>query len=62
MAEVVGSSPTLRTNHHTLNPIRALGVVFVSQNFYNKQMKNICNPMKLWYNKMTIMTIMTKCL
>ena len=49
MAEVVGSSPTLRTSHHTLNP-----------NFYNKQMKNICNPMKLWYNKMTIMTIMTK--
>jgi hypothetical protein len=37
-----------------------LGVVFVSQNFYNKQMKNICNPMKLWYNKMRIMTIMTK--
>jgi hypothetical protein len=37
-----------------------LGVVFISQNFYNKQMKNICNPMKLWYNKMTIMTIMTK--
>ena len=60
MAEVVGSSPTLRTSHYTLNPIRALGVVFVSQNFYNKQMKNICNPMKLWYNKMTIMTIMTK--
>lgn len=62
MAEVVGSSPTLRTSHYTLNPVRALGVVFVSQNFYNKQMKNICNPMKLWYNKMTIMTIMTKCL
>lgn len=62
MAEVVGSSPTLRTSHYTLNPIRALGVVFVSQNFYNKQMKNICNPMKLWYNKIIIMTIMTKCL
>ena len=39
MAEVVGSSPTLRTSHHTLNPIRALGVVFVSQNFYNKDEK-----------------------
>ena len=41
MAEVVGSSPTLRTSHHTLNPVRALGVVFISHNFYTKKMKNI---------------------